>query len=627
MTQEAVKTQKIALEPWEIGGELLDILSRGLYSDSKDAIREYVQNGIDAGANKITISVDGPIVVVRDDGTGMDWQTLRRARRFGLSDKSSRSNVGFRGIGIYAAFGMCETLIIRTRRTGTDGVLHLKFQFGPMRRILEMDREAEKRQSIALADLLYEYTEFGEGPYGGDQEDHFTVVRLEGISQQYRSQLTDASGLNSYLLNTVPIAYPDRSYGSTVNRWLRENVGLNPVSILLRVANEPEIQVEPPLAEDVEEPQFHTIDNAQGRSIAFIWHALTRRGERIASLAGADEAAGPSGFLLKLKGFTLGDRLNLKPLWPAAGGRTLYHHYTGEVHISSDALVYPNAARNDLEPGPAKQSLYKDIQDYFDKLSRTADLTRDILKTERRLQGLEDTLRSLQERLSNLDTDPFELYRESKNQLEALEKTEREMLRLLRGRKAVRPTPAQKSELEALTAKLRDAKGVVASVAQRAERRTETGRSRPPVGTSQQPPAPQAALLGRAMSALLAMAGSLPEGNSAVFLQELSSAVEANMVTRAVAVLDGLKASGTPLTEELEGCRKELRTFLGWSPLAPVSLAEGLEEEGLSPATERERALVRAVDRGLLAGLGGRGERYEAVIRAIVEELLEEVES
>ena len=100
--------QKIPVESWEIGAELLDILSRGLYSDAKDAIREYVQNGVDAQATRVTITVRGPSATIRDDGLGMDWDTLRRARRFGISDKNPHIHVGFRGIGIYAAFGMCE---------------------------------------------------------------------------------------------------------------------------------------------------------------------------------------------------------------------------------------------------------------------------------------------------------------------------------------------------------------------------------------------------------------------------------------------------------------------------------------------------------------------------------------
>ena len=97
-------SQRIALEPWEVGGELLDVLSRGLYTDAKDALREYVQNSVDAHANNVHITIDGPVLTVRDDGDGMDFDTLRRARRLGASDKGVRFNVGFRGIGIYATF-------------------------------------------------------------------------------------------------------------------------------------------------------------------------------------------------------------------------------------------------------------------------------------------------------------------------------------------------------------------------------------------------------------------------------------------------------------------------------------------------------------------------------------------
>src|SRR5947207_7974677 len=89
------RTRHVQLEPWEVGGELLDILSRGLYSDARDSLREYVQNGVDAGATHIRITIDGPRVVVRDNGSGMDETLLRRARRFGMSMKSPREMVGY----------------------------------------------------------------------------------------------------------------------------------------------------------------------------------------------------------------------------------------------------------------------------------------------------------------------------------------------------------------------------------------------------------------------------------------------------------------------------------------------------------------------------------------------------
>ena len=348
--------RKVPLEAWEIGAELLDILSRGLYTDAKDAIREYVQNGVDANASSVTVSINGPRVTIRDDGDGMDWDTLRMSRRFGVSDKSPKLHVGYRGIGIYAAFGMCEILRITTRQVEMDDLLHLQIRFGEMRRILEQDKASEKREGIGLSNLLYEYTEFRREPYTGDtSRDHFTLVRLDGISREYRAQLNDSESVEAYLLNTLPIAFPEEEYGITINAWLKEYVGLNSVKLVLRVGNEPEINVEPKIAPHLEDPQFHWIKDDQNKKVAFIWNALTTLGERIPSLSGSDEATGVSGFLLKMKGFTLGDRIRLKPRWPATGGRTLYHHYTGEAHVLDAADVYPSAARDDLEASAAKQ--------------------------------------------------------------------------------------------------------------------------------------------------------------------------------------------------------------------------------------------------------------------------------
>src|SRR6266513_6060897 len=85
----------------DIGGELLAILSKGLYSNPLDCIREYVQNAVDAQAKTVTIKVTGNSVLIFDDGRGMGIEELVQARQVGLSPKSLTEHVGFRGIGIY----------------------------------------------------------------------------------------------------------------------------------------------------------------------------------------------------------------------------------------------------------------------------------------------------------------------------------------------------------------------------------------------------------------------------------------------------------------------------------------------------------------------------------------------
>jgi len=43
---------------------------------------------------------------------GMTFEELVKARRFGVSQKNSSEHVGFRGIGIYSGYDLCNRLLI-----------------------------------------------------------------------------------------------------------------------------------------------------------------------------------------------------------------------------------------------------------------------------------------------------------------------------------------------------------------------------------------------------------------------------------------------------------------------------------------------------------------------------------
>ena len=619
---DVLELENLPLEPWEVGGELLDILSRGLYSDARDAVREYAQNGIDANASNLVVTVDGPRVVVRDDGEGMDWETLRRARRLGMSDKNSRENVGFRGIGLYAAFGMCERLEISTHQTGSPEELTLLFDFGSMRRILESDRSGDKRAGVALADLLYEYVWFSREPYPTNVRDRqFTIVTLEGVEQQYRAQLANREELYSYLLSTLPAAFPSEGYGATVNEWVQKYAGVRPVNLSLRVGAEPELAVQPRVVPQVDEPNYHWVENSLRKRVAFVWYAYSPHRRRLGSRYPEDDSFDASGFLLRLKGFTLGNHLSLKPLWPALGGGALYHHFTGEVHVVDDAGVYPNAARDGLEPGVARQNLEQDLRDYFDELNRRADLSREIVNAESKMQGFEETLEKLKRRAEDDNENGFELYRECSNHLDTLATTERQVLRLTRGRKAIRPTAPQQTSIRRLRTQMKvwseDTSRLLEICQEKADQRR---RSRTDVPT----PRPQAAAIQRSVDALHNLNAAIPDAITQQVVSTLETAAQAQSVSRAVAVLDGLKAQGVQFSDELESCRRELRVSLGWSATGPVSLEEMLNEIGFTFATDREQLLVQALDQGLLQSSGGRGPKYEAALRSIGDELAQQ---
>ena len=87
----------------DIGGEILPILTTGLYRDTMDALREYIQNSIDAETKAIDLIVDPSTITVSDDGKGMSREEARDSIRLGISNKNPTYNVGFRGIGIYSS--------------------------------------------------------------------------------------------------------------------------------------------------------------------------------------------------------------------------------------------------------------------------------------------------------------------------------------------------------------------------------------------------------------------------------------------------------------------------------------------------------------------------------------------
>lgn len=624
MVSQRPDNRKIPLDPWEVGGELLDILSRGLYTDARDALREYVQNSVDAKAATVHVTIDGPRVTIRDDGRGMDFDTLRRARRLGASDKGLISNVGFRGIGIYAAFGMCETLTIRTHQAESPDLLQLTMQFGEMRRTLERDREAPVRSNVALSDLLFEHSTFLRTDYTGDPDSQFTMVRLEDLLPEYRSQLTNVSEVHEYLLNTLPVRFPNVGYGPNVNQWLRDHLNLNPVEVVLRVGKEPELAVEPRLAIGVHAPQSTYLTDTDGRNLAFIWYALSTGRDRVSTNGSGTLESDVSGFLLKMKGFTLGDRSNVKPLWPLVGARALYHHYTGEIHVLDEAAAIPNAARNGLEPGRPRDVLFRYLQEEFAVLNSNADIARQLLKIREDLTGATAEAQKLLERRDDPDESQFELYHQSRTFIAELDRSEAALTRLMRRGRSRRaktvfpPSEEQSEEIAQLLSWIKVPKGLAGRVVRVTERKTsstDSGKEPEPAA----PPSPQVNVLKTALDGLVRMKGDLTPGTFATSRNALESALRLQVLPTAVAALDDLKAAGVTLSDDVESARRQMRSLLGWSPTAPVSLYEALAQDGFLPGSPRERALIEAIDTGLRHGLGGRGEAYESLLRGVAE--------
>lgn len=120
---------------------VLDILAKEIYDSPLALLRENVQNAYDAvrmrfatsgklkAGGHISITLDGEILTISDNGIGMTETVLRenfwKAGSSGKNSDEARKAgvVGTFGIGAMANFGVCRRLTVETRAEGSNELL------------------------------------------------------------------------------------------------------------------------------------------------------------------------------------------------------------------------------------------------------------------------------------------------------------------------------------------------------------------------------------------------------------------------------------------------------------------------------------------------------------------------
>jgi hypothetical protein len=351
----------------DVGGDLVSIASAGLYSDPRDTLREFCQNGVDAGANRITIRFTGLNAAVIDDGRGMGFEELIYARRFGRSSKSAADNVGYRGIGIYSGFQICERLIVVSQQAGSDRRWTMTFDFASMRRTLAERVDNGKGLETALGPLIQENTTVAfdrlaitEVPRSGS-----TISLLENIDPDAYKELSELGSLRNYLRRTLPVPFSDSfEHKSKVERYLERSVpGYKTIAV--RLTNDDtgfDEDITRSFPDNLQEPRFLEAawppESASTRAV--IWACMSKRATLKPN----------SGIYFKKRGFTLGDGTELREKFSKRPA--VYDWYVGEVYVV-DETVMPNAARNGFEKNTGYRNLWSALDAPTNTLLREAD--------------------------------------------------------------------------------------------------------------------------------------------------------------------------------------------------------------------------------------------------------------
>jgi len=414
----------------DIGAEIISILTKGMYFDPRDALREYVQNAIDANAQNIEIKIRGNSIVVEDDGCGMDEETMRKAVRIGISDKNPNVDVGFRGIGIYSSFHLCDNLCIYSRSKTDNTPYLLSFDFKKMREILHQQQIARLKgdltgdQLIDLQSLIEKHIEFkildtNKFPKVG------TRVEMINLDPNFFKSLTKFDEVAEYLRQVVPLHFHPEKFKwskkienkiSEICREYKEEVKL--VNLTLQVNTQIEKLYRPYTDEcfigEPIEPHFEEV-KTDGYFFGVAWGCLNPVRKKI-----SDREL--RGFLIKKQGFAIGKRINIAKYFRRT---TYFDRYIGEIMVVHHELL-PNAARTDFEISSLRVLFYESLSGIATKYNDIADKYQEYTKGD---EQLDESINKLKEIEANIS-----FYAENTEQLVNIIMDVRKIHDLIKGR-------------------------------------------------------------------------------------------------------------------------------------------------------------------------------------------------
>ncbi len=368
----------------DIGAELLPIMTTGIYRDPLDALREYIQNAIDAEARNVEITIGSDVVSVRDDGHGMTRSVAEKAIRLGLSEKDPRYDVGFRGIGIYSAFDVCSELEVFTR-SAKSPTSRLVIEFDKIRKVLsdeEKHRLKGKKSRLSLVKLLQDrvYVDECETSPLATQG---TLVVMNGLKGHSYKRFIDRGQVKRYLQSVVPLPFhPDFHHKKAIEKLFeRKDYPIVNLVLVLDRKSEP---LHRPYHNTMFDygrgygPKHYRLSSLfSGGPLGFAWVCLNDARKVL-----PDQTL--RGLVIKKFGFSVGDRDQFARFF----GRQFFNkRVTGEIIITHKELL-PNAARTEFEPSELRDALYVEFARLATHISSWADGVQTELKAREELQRI-----------------------------------------------------------------------------------------------------------------------------------------------------------------------------------------------------------------------------------------------
>lgn len=211
-------SNKTAFTPF-LGGFVLETLTIGMYGESRNAIREYIQNGFDSiqravlelkmlpageGLIEIVMAKDHDSLIIKDNGAGLTSRTaVNTLTSVGASTKDYTSHAGFRGIGRLAGIVFSNKVTFTTKAKGEADQTTVIFKAKEMREAMS----PAKGSTMSAEDLLRESVE-AYVTRVKNVDEHFFEVKLEGFVDA-PTECTSYKPLEDFVSQVAPVPYSE----------------------------------------------------------------------------------------------------------------------------------------------------------------------------------------------------------------------------------------------------------------------------------------------------------------------------------------------------------------------------------------------------------------------------------